>query len=171
MRVAIDDNRKEMAAAGARALLSTEAGNIAEETQRMQLSGETTLLAGLIKNVSQSITRAMLMALDFTGTTGEPELVMNTDLIDQSFDPSVLSTLIGLAQSGALPLRVVYEYIIEKGVTTLSIEEIQEQLAEEAARFVNDLPDDTDADIASNEAPEASEEGEETSVTDAAEGG
>ncbi len=114
-RLELQDLRDEMAALGARILRDPGQNNIAAETERLQQGGETSVLAGIARNVSAAIEQLLRMA---SGWMYLPEqeisLSLNTQFFDTPLSPQALNELVAAWQAGAFDKEVLDKHL-ERG--------------------------------------------------------
>lgn len=92
-----EDVKKEMAVLGARLLEQQRSGVETAETAQIRQSAETSTLSNIVLSVSSTVRKALEMADIWMGGSGEEiEFEMNTDFIDVTISPQLVSTLADL---------------------------------------------------------------------------
>lgn len=92
-----EDVKKEMAVLGARLLEQQRSGVETAETAQIRQSAETSTLSSIVLSTSSTVRKALEMADIWLGGTGDDiEFELNTDFIDVTINPQLVSTLADL---------------------------------------------------------------------------
>lgn len=92
-----EDVKKEMAVLGARLLEQQRSAVETAETAQIRQSAETSTLSNIVLSVSSTVRKALEMADIWLGGSGdEIEFELNTDFIDVTINPQLVSTLADL---------------------------------------------------------------------------
>ncbi|MEO0498745.1 MAG: DUF4055 domain-containing protein [Pseudomonadota bacterium] len=107
METRLKHKEAQMAATGARMLAPEKSGVEAAETVEMRHSGESSVLASVVKTAQEGINKALEILGNWGGT--EPaEITLNTDFMAKSMTPQEITSLIAAWQSGALSKQELY---------------------------------------------------------------
>lgn len=94
-----NDIKLEMAVLGARLLENQRTGVETAETAQLRQSGETSTLSNIVVNVSAAIKKALMLLAEWENVDGsEIDFTLNTDFVDTTINPQLVSTLADLVQ-------------------------------------------------------------------------
>jgi hypothetical protein len=106
---AMQEKKKEMASLGARMIEDPKNGIEAAETAKIHRSGEGGVLASLASSVSKGIRRALQIAADWAGDSGEVQFELNKDFMPASMDSNSMKVLMEMWQSGGISHQVLFD--------------------------------------------------------------
>jgi Domain of unknown function (DUF4055) len=102
---ALSDKEHMMAVLGAAVFGGEKKGVEAAETARIRTAGENSLLMGAVSAVEETLEAALQCAADWMGVSGEIDVQINRDFIDQAIDSQTLMGMVAAYQAGAMSLE------------------------------------------------------------------
>lgn len=110
----LDRKERLLVLLGARLLEDTKQGVEAAETHRIRHSGENSILASIATVTGRAFKRALEIARDWMGTTGDVTCEVNKDFFDTTMSPQMMEALLKSWMSGAIS-HDTYLYNVKKG--------------------------------------------------------
>lgn len=123
--------QKEEQAVMAGAQLITPSSQITAESARLQRGADTSIMATIAINVSQSYTQASIWCAAFLGVVGEVVFELNTDFFMLPLTAQDRAAWMADLNAGLLPNTAYYSALRKAGVTDFTDEEIQDGLDEQ----------------------------------------
>ena len=108
-RAAMDDDKDEMHALGAKFSKDEGGSNISEETERLQKSGQGSILRSVANTTSMGMERALEWCARFQGDPNpQVKYRLNTDLLDRIIDPQLLKILSEMEMAGQISAETLH---------------------------------------------------------------
>ena len=105
LETALESKEKQMAVLGAAVFAQSKAGVEAAETARIRTSGETSLLAGVVSAVQETLKAALECACRWQAQTGEVTVELNREFMDSPMDAQTLAGLVAAYVAGTITLE------------------------------------------------------------------
>lgn len=132
------DKEGQMAALGAAVFQAAHRKGVeAAETARIRISGENSLLTGVVGAVEESLTAALKCASEWMRATGDVSVELNRDFVSGSIEPQLLQGMVQAFQAGAYSLDS-FLFALQKGELIPPDQDLDEEkkkvIAEAAVR-------------------------------------
>ncbi|HEY9818185.1 MAG TPA: DUF4055 domain-containing protein, partial [Candidatus Obscuribacterales bacterium] len=130
---ALEDIKDDMIAIGGR-IIQPKTGQRTAEEARIDSASEMSILETLVGNVSEGIEKACEFVARFMGADPEQvEFSLNREFWDQTPDPQMLATIMGLEDRGHMAQQDIRDYLRRTGVLKAerSDEEIDEDVSQD----------------------------------------
>jgi hypothetical protein len=105
----LEVKESEMAALGARMLAPDKKMAETAETATIHRYGEISVLSSLAQAVSLGLTRALEIARDWMGLSGDVDVQLNRDFLPTPMNPQMLLALFQMVQGGRISQQVFFE--------------------------------------------------------------
>lgn len=134
----LDRKENQMAALGARMLAPEKRQAEAAETAEIHRQGEMSVLASLSMSVSTALTKALEIARDWMGLTGDIKVKLNTDFKPSGMNAQMFTAWVQAAMSGKVSSREFFDAMQqgEQISAEKTFDEHQAELEEEPPAFV-----------------------------------
>lgn len=106
LETALVTKEQQMAVLGASIIVAGPKGVEAAETARIRISGENSLLLGVVSTIEQALNAALVRAAQWVGCADTDVMLhLNRDFVDQPLDAQSITGLLGAVQAGKLSLE------------------------------------------------------------------
>ena len=123
----LESKEQKMATLGARLLAPEKRAVEAAETAQINRAGESSTLASIANSVSRALTRVLEIMRDWSGTSGDVSVQLNTDFMPAQMDAKTLDSLTSAVQSGQIS-RETYIRNLQRGEIIKEEEDPQEEI-------------------------------------------
>jgi len=118
-RVAIEDERRAAAQAGAKLFESEGAAQESGEAKRIRFTAETATLTTIAQTSAQALERALRYAAIMIGANpDEVTVTPNLEFVDQEMQPSEAEALVRVWQEGAISYETLYDNLQRGGIAS-----------------------------------------------------
>lgn len=123
-----EDIKKQMIAAGARALADQTQSNVAAETARIMNSGEAAILSEIVGSTGTDVSLFMDHVAVYAGESEAVQVYFSKNFFSEKIALSDLMQVVAAWQSGAVPLESVHAAATQAGLTEDDFDDYVEKI-------------------------------------------